>query len=598
MRRLPIAVAVLIALGVGGVVLWQERLTLATTWIDRALDRHGLGPASLTIDALWPDGIAARDIVLRGGAIRAASFTASFTPLAVLQGHVADATLDGLTAALAVTAQGISAEGRPIAPAGGAGGGLRVDTLHLAGARLSLATPDGPIETDASAMLHLAADRLDVSGLAADIRATIVGTRRELRLSAQRLTLRKGEGGFDGSISGAALATAAPPFVVQDLAANLSWRRGRAEFQLASATLVVGGTLAPSRPIKVSGSATMEGSTIGFAARAIIDAAGNKGSATFTVTGEHDWTKGVGAAHLGASPITFRSGGLQPADFLPILAGAAQDIVGTVSLQGPLRWGDGKLSPDLALRLAGFGFARSGVSFRPIDGVVRINSLWPLTTPANQKLTIGIAAAGLPPATAHLRFELRKKSLLHIQELALDVAGGTISATGVDIDTAAPASDVELAVDRVNLAPIVQLLGIDGLSGSGVLSGHIPLRFGRGGFVVSAGRLTAIGPGVLRYAPQQLPQQIASAGKSVALALEALADFHYRSLTLGLDKRASGEGTVLLQLAGNNPAVLNGHAFDINIRVEANFDRLVDYAMLGLSSADELLRRARGRFGK
>ena len=68
-------------------------------------------------------------------------------------------------------------------------------------------------------------------------------------------------------------------------------------------------------------------------------------------------------------------------------------------------------------------------------------------------------------------------------------------------------------------------------------------------------------------------------------------------LTLTLDKAETGEGTVLLQLQGNNPDLLSGQPFNFNIRIDSNFDRLAEYALLSIRSAEDLLRRAAGRTG-
>jgi hypothetical protein len=160
------------------------------------------------------------------------------------------------------------------------------------------------------------------------------------------------------------------------------------------------------------------------------------------------------------------------------------------------------------------------------------------------------------------------------------------------MDPETPKIETTLQVNDVDLAELTKLLGIDGLSGSGQLDGRIPIGLDGHMVTVSAGRLAAKGPGLLRYQPRTLPAEIAAAGESVSLTLQALSDFHYESLTLDLDKNGSGEGTVLLRLKGNNPAVLPGQAFNINIRLESNFDRLVDYALLSLRSMGELLHRA------
>ena len=135
------------------------------------------------------------------------------------------------------------------------------------------------------------------------------------------------------------------------------------------------------------------------------------------------------------------------------------------------------------------------------------------------------------------------------------------------------------------------------MSGTGSLDGRVPARFSQGRLTIAGGNLSARAPGTLRYLPQKLPTEVTAAGESVDLALRALSDFRYDRLSLDLDKGAEGEGTVMLRLQGNNPAVLSGQAFNFNIRVDSNFDRLADVALLSLRSAQDLLRRAAGRTG-
>jgi hypothetical protein len=103
----------------------------------------------------------------------------------------------------------------------------------------------------------------------------------------------------------------------------------------------------------------------------------------------------------------------------------------------------------------------------------------------------------------------------------------------------------------------------------------------------------------VRYNGAGLPAAITEAqgkaGDALTLTREALADFHYTGLRLALDRSASGDGTLLIALKGSNPAVLDNRAFEINIRLEANFDRLAALFLSGYTAADGLLRHAAGR---
>jgi hypothetical protein len=226
-----------------------------------------------------------------------------------------------------------------------------------------------------------------------------------------------------------------------------------------------------------------------------------------------------------------------------------------------------------------------------LNGAIKITGLSPLATAAGQSVTATIVAAGLPPTDITLKGQLDPKPILKLDQLAFSFAGGQITAAPFAIDPAAPSFGTTLQVDGVDLAEVTKLLSLDGLSGTGQLDGPIPFVLKNGKIEITGGRLTARKPGVLSYRPSKLPDALASAGESVALALQALSDFRYDKLVLALDKSATGEGTVLLQLDGQNPAVMS----HFNIRVDSNFDRLADIALASLRSAQELLRRATRR---
>ena len=71
-------------------------------------------------------------------------------------------------------------------------------------------------------------------------------------------------------------------------------------------------------------------------------------------------------------------------------------------------------------------------------------------------------------------------------------------------------------------------------------------------------------------------------------------DFHYDTLEIELDGSPSGDGAITLRIKGRNPAVLEGHPFNLNIRFESNFDQLVALALRSMTAARELLRQTAG----
>jgi hypothetical protein len=593
---LCLTAALLIALCTG--TLWFNRIPLLTWALTRTLEHQGLGPARFAIDAVDLHGAHVHDVALRDGELELADVTLSYNPLDLATAHIGRVEIGRVVASLNVTGDGIELGGQPLAA--GTGGnsriaGLRIDELILHDARLLIETAAGPVETTLSASLALADGSVHSSEFAATVSVPIAGARHTMNVIAQRVSLEpQVEGGARLSFERAAVTPEDLPWTTQAIDGEFVLQPDRSTARLAVGRLENRQQPMLVGPLSLTAAATLVGPLLEFTLQ--VETAG-KPPLRLGARGRHDRSSDSGSANIVLEPVVFQRGSVQPADLFPLLGGLVDDVEGEVAFAGSLRWNRGTVVPDLTLRLKELAFAASSAQLRALKGDIKINRLWPPATPAGQTLTATIDAAGLPPANLDLRGQLVAGPEIKLERVAIGVAGGEIVATPFTIGPDAPEIDTSLQVNRVDLAVIINLLGIEGLSSTGQLDGRIPVGLKEGKVTISGGRLITREPGVLRYQPSQLPSEIAGAGGSMELALLALRDFHYDRLTLDLDKSSGGEGTVLLRLEGRNPAVMSGQAFNFNIRIDSNFDRLADYALLSLRSAQELLRRAARRAG-
>ena len=185
-----------------------------------------------------------------------------------------------------------------------------------------------------------------------------------------------------------------------------------------------------------------------------------------------------------------------------------------------------------------------------------------------------------------------------IRSATLQAVGGTLSVRDVAYRPGAPVKGV-IEVKGVDLAAALALLDVDGLSGTGLLDGKVPVIIDAASVRISDGLIVGARPGILRYTGDALPETLGQGDKTVsdriALVRKALANFHYQSLTLGLDRAADGAGTLLAKLAGSNPGVLDGHPFAINLRLDTNFDKLALILLDSYAAASRLLRPSPAR---
>lgn len=561
MRRLIIITAVILGLSAAvAVTAWTMRQPLAQWAVLRLLDAQGLGPATLTIDRIGLDGLAARDVSLRGGALRLATLAVTFDPAALARGQVGVVTLDGLKLAVALRDGGITLGGQGFeSSAGGTpGGDLAIDRLRLTNAEL---TVDGIGKPDT---LHVAS---------ADI-------------GLQVMT----DGALHLTLGDAALSAPGLPWTIAGGAGALTWTGddGRFDLDIAKASSTARPAMVQPVALKVAGKVAQ--GKVDFTVQARI-AAPRPGLA-LTATGRHDLATNAGQTTLVIAPVTFQPGGTQPADFFPIVGPLPVPFGGTVSAEGKLSWRGTKLTPDLTLRLAGARVEPPGADIADIDTALRLVALTPPATAPGQILTATVTGGGLPPAPVTLGFQWRGERL-QVERLEAGFAGGRLAATPFAISAAAPLSvATTLALADVDLAEVFKLIDIDGLAGTGKIAGQIPLRWADGRLAVTGGALATAGPGRLSLSRDNLPAALAEAGEEVALAVTALADFHYESLSLALDKSADGRGTVLISIRGANPQVMDGHPFVFNIKVESDFDRLTELALRSMTATQDLLRRA------
>ena len=276
-------------------------------------------------------------------------------------------------------------------------------------------------------------------------------------------------------------------------------------------------------------------------------------------------------------------------------AAGADDMTGTLALAANLARGNKPPASGLTLILKGLGIPGDLASASGIDGRLQLAALTPPRTATPQSLTGTLQIPPLAPGRFALTAGLPGDGSLRLAAARLELAAGTLSLPPLTIAARQPLATV-LGLDGIDLGVVLPLLGIDGLGGTGMLDGHIPVRVDPAGVAISGGHLVARGPGVLHYTGSALPDAgPGSAATTVSLLRQALADFHYTGLTLDLDRAASGQGSLMIGLKGANPAVLNAYPFALNIRVDADFDRLVGLLRSGYDTAGGMLRRGIGR---
>ncbi|MEX2632383.1 MAG: YdbH domain-containing protein [Tistlia sp.] len=449
--------------------------------------------------------------------------------------------------------------------------------LALAGASLSV-----------GANLELAAEAaLEPTGLNIDGR----GGQDDLILSAGSLTLdlTRPEGGeWQGTVVAGGLdARLAEPAATLRGARLVARLQGsEVDLELAGATLASSAEPPLFPALALSGSGELAGQALRYRLRG----RGLEGALDLAATGRQDFEAGAGSAEVTVAPLVFQTGGLQPGDLHPALADLER-ATGSASARLALRLG-GTTRMTGGIELSEVGFTAAGATVEGLDLDLALESLSPPASPPGQPFSIARIDVGVPLTGVTGTLQLRPAgaaSELLVERAEAGFLDGRLAVENALLDPAAKRYDVTLLVEGVDLERLLALADLPEVSGSGRLSGAIPVSLVEGALVIREGALEARSPGVIAFRSEEARQALASGGEQVELMLQALEDFRYQVLRLSVDKPAEGDSSVFLKLEGHNPAVLDGQPFVLNVNLTSNAAPLLAALARGTEISDSLV---------
>ena len=278
-------------------------------------------------------------------------------------------------------------------------------------------------------------------------------------------------------------------------------------------------------------------------------------------------------------------------DIFPATAGLFTTARGAASAQGHMLWDKELLSGEMALVVDGVDIATEDVRFAGLSGTVNFIELQPLSMPPRQRLQGTIATGELGPWPMQLEFQLRDDGKIDIQDFDIAMADGVVRTRALIDPAALGTADGSIQIRSVDLRELLELIGIDGLNGTGRITGGVPIQVRGGQVTVANGQLKAEGPGTLRYQGTALQEQLAGRTDTVGTVAQVLSDFRYKKLAIELSKAADGAGVIVLHMDGANPKVLEGHPFAFNIRIDSDFHKLGYIAQGGLKALTDIMRQ-------
>ena len=322
-------------------------------------------------------------------------------------------------------------------------------------------------------------------------------------------------------------------------------------------------------------------------------AQGPGGAGRIALQGRHSLSDGRGDLDIELHLLSFAPGALQPGALAPALA-ALRAVTGTARADARLSWAPDRLDGEAHLVLEEFSFDSDDADVEGLNLELGLDRLFPPGSPPGQRLTVRRIDLGVPIENLTLSYRLQPgpPPRLVIQEGEFEWSGGRFFVQDLVLDPKSERHDATIQVENLDLAELFAALNIDGLQGSGRISGALPFTIEDEAVTIRDAQLDAQEPGVIRYRSEQAEQVLAGGGDSTELMLRALENFHYDQLSLGIAKTADDKLRVKATLMGKNPDLMEGYPFRFNINLETDAGKLLAALSQFYSLSDRVLRRA------
>ena len=254
--------------------------------------------------------------------------------------------------------------------------------------------------------------------------------------------------------------------------------------------------------------------------------------------------------------LTFIKSLIQPSDLSPIL-NLATEVSGSLSLAGDLALNSNQTNGQARLDLTDFGFTINDIPFQNVNLALEMDQLAPPRSRPGQRLTAAEIDPGVPLRDVSAQFQLLPGTpvKLKVEQATFDALAGRFRLRDTVIDPAAERQEATLEVLDLDLAELLRLYPVEGLTATGLLKGQVPFRIDSGQVAIGEAELAAQGPGLLQFRSPGAQQALASGGEPVELMLQALEDFQYETLSVTAVKDLDHNTELRIEILGNNPNV-------------------------------------------
>lgn len=308
------------------------------------------------------------------------------------------------------------------------------------------------------------------------------------------------------------------------------------------------------------------------------------------VAGRHSLEEGRGGMTFAETPLIFRPRGFQPKHLSPVLRGAA-NVDGRIDASGAATWSADGFDASARLNLRGLGFAVASAGvFEGVNGVIEISDALNMRSDPGQTLLIEKVTLGLPIEDGVLRFQLDGFDKVRLEDARWPFAGGMIRLEPAVFNFGPVENRIIANAVEWDLAKIVELFKVPDTRIQGIVNGSFPVVFSTGSARIDNAVLEASDEGGVIQYEAETTDAASQSNENAKLLFDALKDFRYRVLRIGLDGDVAGTMMLTLNVEGLNPEVLSGAPFKLNIGIESELAELLNTLNRPKAEIDAVIR--------
>ncbi len=195
----------------------------------------------------------------------------------------------------------------------------------------------------------------------------------------------------------------------------------------------------------------------------------------------------------------------------------------------------------------------------------------------------------MPIEKGAIRFQLIGYDAIRLEAAEWPFAAGAIRVRPVDFVFGADANRIVAEAENWDLPTLIEQFKIPDIKVNGKVSGEFPVVFRTGSARVDNALLQASSQGGVIQYTGSTGDAAAQADQNAKMLFEALRDFRYKVLKLGLDGDIAGKMVLSLTLQGRNPKVLDGAPFDLNISIDSALMDLLNTTSRGTPEVNAVI---------